>query len=225
MKLLKYLFVAIITGIALQCMSMGTSENNSIGGTGSEVVGVVNYPDSSQAAKKIKIMFGNHPMKFAGVYIHPRSYLADTGSVKDTTKTVTAADGSFRLSNVLPGEHLVYIDDGAGMAIASIVNVPEDSTTIDLGTLTAKKTSSIQVQYDGATPGKVLFYMTLRGAGITVRCTERNMFAIMKNIPTGDNVFHKVTIRMYSPFVKGFDVDIPVLEPDKIFTLEPLKDL
>lgn len=225
MKLLKFLFVALTIGIALQCMSMGTSENDSIGGTGSEVVGVVNYPDSSHAAKKMKIATGSHPMKFAGVFIHPRSYLADTGSVKDVTKIYTAADGSFRISNVLPGEHLVYIEDGAGMAIASIVNVPEDSTTIDLGPLTARKTSSIQVQYDGATPGKVLYYMTLRGAGITVRCTERNMFAILTNIPTGDNVFHKVTIRMYSPFVKGFDVDIPVLGPDQIFTLESLKDL
>ncbi len=225
MKMLKYLFVALTTGIALQCMSMGPSDDNSFGGTGSEVVGVVNYPDSSQAAKKMKLVSGSHPMKFAGVYIHPRSYLADTGSVKDVTKIFTAADGSFRISKVLPGEHLVYVDDGAGMAIASVINVPEDSTTINLGTLFARKTASVQVQYDGVTAGKVLFYVTLRGAGKTVRCTERNFFAVMKDIPTGDKVSHKVTIRMYSPLVKGFDVDIPALDPDQIFTLESLKDL
>ncbi|HEX2960113.1 MAG TPA: hypothetical protein VHO70_24985 [Chitinispirillaceae bacterium] len=225
MKLLKYLLIALITSIALQCMGMGPSETSSTGGTGSEVVGVVKYPDSSQAAKKMKILTGSHPMKFAGVYIRPKSYLADTGSVKDVTNIFTAADGSFRISRVLPGEHLVYIDDGAGMAIASVVTVPEDSTTINLDTLTAKKTASVQVQYDGVTPGKVLFYVTLRGAGISVRCTERNIFAALENIPTGADVSHKVTIRMYSPFVKGFDVDIPVLDPDQIFTLESLKDL
>lgn len=225
MKLLKYVLIVLLTGITLQCLSMGPSETSSTGGTGSEVVGVVNYPDSSQAATKMKMVIGGHSMKFAGVYIRPRSYLADTGSVKDVTDIFTAADGSFRISKVLPGEHLVYIDDGAGMAIASVINVPQDSTTIDLGTLTAKKTVSVQVQYDGATAGKVLFYMTLRGAGRTVRCTERNMFAVMKNIPTGDLVSHKITIRMYSPFIKGFDVDIPVLDPDQIFTLESLKDL
>jgi hypothetical protein len=225
MKLLKYILITLITGIALHCMSMGPSETSSTGGTGSEVVGVVNYPDSTQAAKKIRVLRGNHPMKFAGVFIRPRSYLADTGSVKDVTNIFTDADGSFRISKVLPGEHLVYVDDGSGMAIASVINVPEDSTTINLGTLTAKKTASIQVQYDGATAGKVLFYVTLRGAGRTVRCTERNLFAVMKDIPTGDKVSHKITIRMYSPVVKGFDVDIPVLNPDDLFTLESLKDL
>jgi hypothetical protein len=225
MKLFKYLLIALITCIALQCMSMGPSETSSTGGTGSEVVGVVNYPDSSQAAKKMKALTGNHPMKFAGVYIRPKSYLADTGSVMDVAKIFTEADGSFRIRNVRPGEHLVYVDDGAGMAIASVITVPEDSTTINLGTLTAKKTASVQVQYDGVTPGKVLFYVTLRGAGRTVRCTERNMFAVLKNIPIGDKVTYRVTIRMYSPFVKGIDVDIPVLNPDQIYTLESLKDL
>lgn len=225
MKLLKYLLIMVLTGIALQCMSMGPSETSSTGGTGSEVVGVVNYPDSSQAAKKMRALSGNHPMKFAGVFIRPRSYLADTGSVKDIASIFTGDDGSFRISKVLPGEHLVYVDDGAGMAIASVINVPEDSTTINLGTLTANRTASVQVQYDGATAGKVLFYVTLRGAGKTIRCTERNIFAVMKDIPTGDRVTHKITIRMYSPVVKGFDVDLPVLNPDDLFTLESLKDL
>jgi hypothetical protein len=51
------------------------------------------------------------------------------------------------------------------------------------------------------------------------------MFAVLKNIPTGTDVSHTVTIRMFSPFSKGFDVDIPVLNPEQIFTLESLKDL
>jgi hypothetical protein len=225
MKFLKPVIIVSLLVSIFQCLSMGPSETSSRGGSGSEVVGVVNYPDSAGAAKKMRILSGKYPMKFAGVYIRPRSFLADTGLAQDTTSNYTAADGSFRISKVLPGEHLVYINDGAGMAIASVINVPQDSTTIDLGILSSKKTAAVQVQYDGVTPGKVLFYVTLRGAGITVRCTERNLFSVLGNIPTGDNITHKVTIRMYSPFVKGFDVDIPVLHPEQIFTLESLKDL
>jgi hypothetical protein len=189
------------------------------------VVGVVNYPDSSGAAKKMRVYTPDRPMKFAGVYIRPRSFLADTGVSQDTPGYHTSADGSFRISNVLPGEHLVYVNDGAGMAVASMITVPQDSTTIDLGVLLAKKTASVQVQYEGVAPGKVLFYVTLRGAGKSIRCTERNLFAVLKDIPTGENVKHTITVRMFSPFVKGFDIDIPVLKPSQLFTLESLKDL
>lgn len=218
------LFISIFA-LILQCLSMGPSESASTGGSGSEVVGVVNYPDSSNAAKKMKVFTPDRPMKFAGVYIRPRSFLADTGVSQDTPGYRTSADGFFRISNVLPGEHLVYIDDGAGMAIASMITVPLDSTTIDLGVLLAKKTAAVQVQYDGVAPGRVLFYVTLRGAGKSIRCTERNLFAVLKDIPTGQNVKHTITIRMFSPFVKGFDIDIPVLKPLQLFTLESLKDL
>jgi hypothetical protein len=225
MNFFKSVLVVSLLALIIQCMSMGPSETSSTGGTGSEVVGVVNYPDSSQVAKKMRAFGLKNPMKFAGVYIRPRSFLADTGSTSDTPYGYTAEDGSFRISNVVPGEHLVYVNDGSGMAIASVVSVPQDSTTLDLGTLLAKKTSSVQVQYDGVTPGKVLFYISLRGTGMSIRCTERNMFAVLKNIPTGKDVSHKVTIRMFNPFSKGIDVDIPVLNPEQIFTLESLKDL
>ncbi|MBN1603058.1 MAG: hypothetical protein JW915_15720 [Chitinispirillaceae bacterium] len=225
MKFFKSVLFTSLFALILQCLSMGPSESASTGGSGSEVVGVVNYPDSSNAAKKMRIFTPDRPMKFANVYINPRSFLADTGLSQVTTRYHTSEDGSFRISQVLPGEHLVYVNDGAGMAIATMITVPQDSTTIDLGVLLAKKTASVQVQYDGVAPGKVLFYVTLRGAGMSVRCTERNLFAVLKDIPTGDNVKHTITVRMFSPFVKGFDLDIPVLKPSQLFTLESLKDL
>jgi hypothetical protein len=124
---------------------------------------------------------------------------------------------------VLPGEHTIYVKDNTGMAIAIRITVPVDSTRIDLGTLVAQKTASARVQYQGIMAGSVLFYVSIRGTGITIRCTERNIYALIGDIPTGieSNV---VTIRMVQPFSKGMDIAIPKFQPAQLFTIDPFGD-
>jgi hypothetical protein len=71
--------------------------------------------------------------------------------------------------------------------------------------------------------GNVLFYVSIRGTGITVRCTERNIYALIGDIPTGleSNV---VTIRMVQPFSKGKDITVPRFQPAQLFTIDPFGD-
>jgi hypothetical protein len=213
----------VLFALLITCGTMAPNDTASTGGTGSEVVGVVNYPDSSNAVKKMGKASMLNPFKFAGVYIHPRNYFAETDLVKDNPVSYTESNGFFKISNVLPGEHTIYVKDNTGMAIAIGVTVPEDSTTIDLGPRIAQKTASARVQYQGQMTGNVLFYVSIRGTGITIRCTERNIYALIGDIPTGleSNV---VTIRMVQPFNKGMDITVPKFQPAQLFTIDPFGD-
>lgn len=221
MKLLRKLPVLLI--LLFTCGTIAPNNTASTGGTGSEVVGVVNYPDSSNTVKKTGVASIVNPFKLASVFIHPRDYYAETDLVKDNPVSYTESSGFFRIRNVLPGKHTIYVKDNTGMAIAIGITVPVDSTTIDLGTLIAQKTASARVQYQGQMTGNVLFYVSIRGTGITIRCTERNVYAVMGDIPTGleSNI---VTIRMLQPFSKGMDIAIPKFRPAQLFTIDPFGD-
>jgi hypothetical protein len=216
--MLPILFILLIT-----CGTIAPNNEVSTGGTGSEVVGVVNYPDSSNTVKKTGNTSIVNPFKLASVFIHPRDYYAETNLVKDNPTSYTESNGFFCIRNVLPGEHTIYVKDNTGMAIAIRVTVPVDSTRIDLGTLIAQKTASARVQYQGQMTGNVLFYVSIRGTGITISCTERNIYALIGDIPTGleSNV---VTIRMVQPFSKGMDITIPKFQPAQLFTIDPFGD-
>jgi hypothetical protein len=196
----------------------------STGGTGSEVVGVVKYPDSTTALKKLFGLKLTPPVMNAGVFIHPKQYYAENETVADIPVVYTTADGSFRILNVLPGEHIVYIRDNTGKAVAHRIIVPENGGRVDCGTLYANPVESAQIQYQGIMPGSVLFYVSVRGTGITIKCTERNVYAVMNNIPVGLTDGYTVTIRVLQPFKNGMDITIPSLKIGDITTLQPFVD-
>lgn len=221
------LAVALFITITVNCFGSdpGPAEStSSIGGTGSEVVGVVNYPDSSQGVKKRTFGVALLPMKGAKVFIHPRNFLPNINQAEDIAYGYTNSDGTFRISKVVPGEHMVYINDGSGMAVATLINVPSAIGTIDCGTLLSQKTASVQTQYQGTMPGSVLFYISLRGTGLLVRCTERNLNTVLSNIPTGPGVAYTLTVRMYEPFRKSREFSIPALNPGELFPMQPFTD-
>lgn len=212
--------VRIFTG----CGFAPNDDRVSTGGTGSEVVGVVNYPDSSTAMKKLFGIKQLFPVMNAGVFIHPKQYFADNETVTDLPVVYTAADGSFRIKNVLPGEHIVYIRDNNGKAVAHKIIVPDNGASVDCGILYATPVASAQIQYQGITPGNVLFYVSVRGTGITIKCTERNVYAVMNSIPVGLTDGYTITIRVLQPFKNGKDITIPSLKIGDITTLQPFAD-
>ncbi|HMA66102.1 MAG TPA: hypothetical protein VKO63_12915 [Chitinispirillaceae bacterium] len=223
----QILLIIAACGCAIIFNGCGFAPNDdrvSTGGTGSEVVGVVNYPDSSTAMKKL---FGTKqvfPVMNAGVFIHPKQYYAENESVADIPVVYTAADGSFRIQNVLPGEHIVYIRDNAGKAVAHKIIVPDNGTRVSCGTIYAAPVASAQIQYQGIMPGNVLFYVSVRGTGITIKCTERNIYAVMNSIPMGLTDGYTITIRVLQPFKNGKDITIPSLKIGDITTLQPFAD-
>jgi hypothetical protein len=208
--------------LAILACTMAPSQTSSTGGTGSEVTGVVKYPDSTVHKASAKGGAMQAPVAGAGVFIHPQSYLPDTGSSAATDQPVvhTDADGSFRISNVLPGAHFVYVSDGAGKSIAVPVVAPEDSTTIDLGKLLVEPASSVRIMYEGGTGNDILYYLSIRGTGLSVRGTERGLFAEIGDVPAG--VTYTATVRVFKPFTKGYDIGSVSLQPGKIFTLKSI---
>jgi hypothetical protein len=199
---------------------MAPDERSSTGGTGSEVVGVVNYPDSGGAGK-VTATRAAHPFALAGgsVFINPRTHLADTGKAHETSITTTDSSGFFRIENVLEGEHMIYIRDNSENAVAYIVSVPAEPRRIDVGTLFARKTSGVKIGYSGSAPD-VLFFIDVRGTDMQLRCSSRNIQVTLDRIPTG--VDHILTVRMFRPLIKGYDLTPINLVPDVISTLESI---
>jgi hypothetical protein len=222
--LLRYLFAPLglaATLLLVACTMMASNEDPSIGGTGSEVVGVVEYPDSGATAK---LRAGGRgallPLIDGSVFINPRTYLADTSHGGEAPKAKTQPDGSFCIANVLPGEHMLYVRDGGGNGVAITFTAPSEPRRIDLGTLLAKKTAGVSIQYNGNVPGDVLFFIDVRGTGMQLRCTSSNLAVTLGNIPTGVNQI--ITVRMFKPVLKGYDLDPINLAPGVVATLQAI---
>lgn len=221
------IFFSVIAGIFILllpgCTMMSPNESSSRGGTGSEVVGVVEYPDSSAAGKSLYSL-EEHLFALANgnVFIHPRSYLADTSGVTEDVATTTNDSGFFRITNVLPGEHMIYIRDSRGNSVAHIVTVPENAERINVGTLSVREDAGVAIAYTGSTPGDVLFFIDVRGTGLQLRCTSRDLKVTLNNIPTGEGVKHIITIRMYKPITKGYDLSPINLIPGIVETLQSI---
>lgn len=217
--LLYLLFSCLLAAGITACTSIDPDETSSIGGTGSEVVGVVEYPDSSGAGKRrAGLTDALLPVIDGTVFINPVNYLAETGSGGETPVTRTEEDGSFRISNVVPGIHLIYIRDSAKKAIACRVTVHENEPRVDVGTLYARKTAGVSISYTGTTPGSVLFYIDIRGTGMQLRCADRDMAFTIDRIPVGTD--YSIVVRLRQPLSKDYEFSLDNPIPGIISTLQ-----
>jgi hypothetical protein len=216
-------YAIIAAGLAIAACTMAPSQTSSTGGTGSEVTGVVKYPDSTvNKAYALGKIGASGPVSDAGVFLHPQSFLPDTGSSGATEQPLvrTMADGSFRISNVVPGTHVLYVRDGAGMAIAVPVVAPPESTTIDLGTIFVQPAAGVRIMYEGGSSNDILFYLSIRGTGFSMRGTERGVFVQIGDVPPG--VTYSATIRIFRPVARGYDIGSITLQPGQVATLSSI---
>lgn len=221
LHLLPLLFIAIVLAAITFCTALAPNETSSIGGTGSEVVGVVESPDSSGTAK-VKIGASpSIPVIGGAVFINPRTYLAPTDQAQEKSITTTRNDGSFSIKNVQPGNHLLYVRDNAGNAVAALVSVSPDEEVVDLGKLTVRKTAGVSIAYNGTIPGDVLFYLDVRGTGLQLKCTSRDLDVTLDKIPTG--IEHVISIRILKPIERGYDLAPMNLLPSVISKLESIR--
>jgi hypothetical protein len=203
------------------CTPMTSNESSSTGGTGSEVVGVVEYPDNSSAAKNLaQERTQLIPLVDGKVFINPKEYLAAPGNGREIPKTYTASDGTFRITKVLPGEHLLYVRDENGNSVACRFTAPVDPQPINLGSLYARKTAGVFIQYTGSIPGDVQFYVDVLGTGMQLSCSGGNLSATLEGIPTG--VEQYVVVRMFKPVEKRYDLAPVNLVPGMVSTLESI---
>lgn len=189
--------------------------------SGSEIVGIAVYADSNGTGIAV-VDPETQPVVLCGgkVFIHPRLFLADTGFAQEKHNTLTDQNGYFRIFNVLSGEHMIYIRDNSGKAVAHIVTIPDKPQVTDVGVLYARQTSAVQIGYEDSTPGDVLFFIDVQGTALQLRCTSRNLQVTLDKIPTGVN--HIITVRIFRPIVPRY-YSIPVnLKPGEIEMLEPI---
>ncbi len=222
------LLAAISIGLLMvACMIMGTEESAatestpSTGGTGSEVVGAVDFPESGGAAKMLRTG-GTRFLPIAGgsVFINWRRFLPDTAEAREVPFTITDSSGGFRIRYALPGEQLIYIRDNSGNSIAHAFTVPEGGAPVNLGTLHAQKTAGVSFQYSGKTPGDPLFVVNVLGTGMQLRCSNRDQRITFDLIPTGvDQILY---IRIYRPINKKYELKPITLQPGGISTLQSI---
>ena len=219
--------VASIGFLPIDCMVVGTddsaaTENSlSTGGTGSEVVGVVDYPDSGGVAKTLRTD-GTRllPVVGGGVFINWRRFLPDTADAGEVPFTFTDSSGAFHIRYALPGRQMIYIRDNSGNSIAHAFTVPEGGAPVDLGRLHARKSAGVSFQYNGKTPGDPLFIINVLGTGMQIRSTDRDQRITFDRIPTG--VEHILYVRIYRPIRKTYELKPITLQPGVTTTLQSL---
>lgn len=221
--LLLILVAGALLAAALHCAMVSPNESSSIGGTGSEVVGVVEYPDSSAAAKRSH-QFSKQGFALAGgsVFINPRGYLAKPSGASEERNTTTNDSGFFRIKNVQGGEHFIYIRDSRGNSVAHVVSVPDEPRTIHIGKLIARENSGVSIAYTGPAPDKVLFYIDVEGTNIQLKCERRNVSFTLDGIPTGEDIKHTIIIRMYQPVERSYEFPAINLLPGVIEILQSI---
>ncbi|MBN1759506.1 MAG: hypothetical protein JW863_14350 [Chitinispirillaceae bacterium] len=216
---LRLLVPCLLGAGFITCTTIEPEETSSIGGTGSEVVGVVEYPDSSETSKiRAGLEHSALPVIDGPVFINPENYLADTGNAEEEAVAWTEDDGSFVIRNVKAGTHIIYIRDNDGKAIAHRVTVHENEPRVDVGTLFAKPTAGVAIAYTGSTPGDVLFYIDIRGTGLQLRCASRNLQFTLDRIPVGTD--YSVVIRLFKPLKNGYEFSLENPIPGIVSTLQ-----
>ncbi|MBN1575248.1 MAG: hypothetical protein JW913_01755 [Chitinispirillaceae bacterium] len=218
---------ASIGVLPFACMIVGSQESAatestpSTGGTGSEVVGVVDYPESGGAAKTIRTG-GTRFLPVAGgsVFINWRRFLPDTAEAGEEPFTFTDSSGAFRIRYALPGEQMIYIRDNGGNSVAHAFIVPDGGSPVSLGTLHARKSAGVSLQYNGKTPGDPLFVINVLGTGMQIRCTDRDQRITFDRIPTG--VEQILYVRIYRPVNKKYELKPIDLQPGVISTLQSI---
>jgi hypothetical protein len=116
----------------------------------------------------------------------------------------TDDDGGFVIEDAPPGEVVVEVGDGQGNSYATTVNVDRDSAKYRVGVLPVKKTGALTIKALTNLPGRVRFYVGVKGTRLVVRGSQAGVEVRLDNVPCG--MAHTVSIRVYEPI--SFSMDI-----------------
>jgi hypothetical protein len=206
----RWLSIILFTVIFQCTLTTEPPPESSSGGTGSEIVGTAAY-DSSAMGKirivKASSLSGLLPVISGNVFCYQRSLPPDTNWVQSAAmpRVYTDSVGGFIIKDAPPGEVVVEANDGSGNSIAQTVNIDKDSAVYQIGILAIKKTGTIAIQAQTQLPGRVRFYVGVKGTRLVVRGTKTNVEVKLDNIPCG--ITHTISIRVFEPI--KLEIDIP----------------
>jgi hypothetical protein len=203
------------------CVGMGPSEEQ--GGSGSEIVGKAEYPDSGALCKSGGLPLPRAvsiPVIRGMIFCYTRSFVPDTSwvSAGALPRAYTDNLGIFHLLDVPRGEVVVEAADGNGMSIVKTININRDSSLFDIGTLTVAPAGGISIQAHTQLSGKVRFYVSVEGTHSIARGSAADIDVVLKNIPTG--IPHSINIRVYEPIQWGKDISNITVPSGAIRVLE-----
>jgi hypothetical protein len=206
-RLLSLIAIISVCAFMFGCV-MGPSEEQ--GGSGSEIVGKAEYPDSGALCKSSGSAITRAlpiPVVLGNVFCYTRSFIPDTSwaSTGAPPRAYTDSLGFFHLLDVPRGEVVVEANDGSGMGIVKTITIDRDSSLFDIGTLTVAKTGGISIQAHTQLAGRIRFYVSVMGTRCIVRGTLKDIDVILDNIPAG--IPHTINIRVYEPVL--FTKNIP----------------
>ena len=201
---LAFLFAALATiaviFTAAGCITLGPSEEQ--GGSGSEIVGNVEYSDTSADTQAACLSQGGairFPVVLGNVFCYTRTFIPDTSWAAHgaSPRVFTDSMGFFHLFDVPRGDVVVEANNGNGWGIVKTITIDRDSSRFDIGTLTVAKTGGVSIQAHSQLPGNVRFYMSVKGTRCIIRGSKTDMAVVLENIPTG--IPHTVNIRVFEP--------------------------
>jgi hypothetical protein len=202
-----WLLTLFCTG--LFCTLTGPSQSSSSGGTGSEIVGNAAY--DSSAMKKCRVVAALPgaaflPVVAGNVYCYQRSFVPDTAWSRSGTfpRVRTDSTGAFIITDAPPGEVVVEAADGMGNSLVKTITIDRDSTRYDIGVFAVKKTGAITIQAQTKLPGRVRFYVGVKGTRLVVRGSQTNIDVKLDNIPCG--IPHTISIRVFEPIKFSLDI-------------------
>jgi hypothetical protein len=191
---------ALALAVVFSGCVMGPSEEQ--GGSGSEIVGKAEYPDSGSLYKKSGLAIARTipiPVVLGNVFCYTRSFIPDTTWASNSAlpRAYTDSLGIFHLLDVPRGEVVVEASDGNGMGFVKTIPIDRDSSLFDIGTLTVAPTGGVSIQAHTQLTGRIRFYVSIKGTRCIARGTAADVAITLANIPIG--IPHTVNIRVYEP--------------------------
>jgi hypothetical protein len=215
-------FCALLFG----CFSSGPTGQSASGGTGSEIVGTAEYPDTAARAHKSRLLRSltsknSFPLVSGSVFVYPRSFVADTSwaTIGAIPSAFTDDSGNFRAKDVPRGEVVVEASDGKGKGLVRSVVIDRDSTVYSVGVMPLEQNGAIRIQAHSLVPGKVRFYVALRGTRLVVRGNQSDVDVTLENVPVG--ISHIVTIRVFEPIYLEMDISVGAIVSGVTNVLQP----
>jgi hypothetical protein len=193
------------------CFSLSpTQHQSSTGGTGTEILGKAEYPDTTGLTKRLApgslSAKAALPVILGKVFVYPKTYLPDTSWFRlgAPPRVYTNDSGGFRIMDAPRGPIIIEVNDGSGKGTSKEWNVAQDSTTYDVGTLTVAPTGSISIQATTSLPGRVRFYVAVCGTRLVVRGDQAGINITMGDVPAGTG--YVINVRVYEPVYLEFNV-------------------
>ncbi len=189
------------------------------GGSGSEIVGVAQYPDSTTGGAKRRVFPVPFPVVGAPVFVFPKTSVPDTGwfGRPPSPKVVTDEDGSFRVLDIPRGELYLEISDGSGKSRVRKVENFVDSQVIDIGVVDLRESGGANLTINSMLPSTPVYYIGVKGTRFILRRSNADLDLSFDRLPSGEPL--TLNIRVVSPVQFSTDLQPFRLSPNEVLTM------